>query len=348
MTTKTQLEEAFATIQTDEPVVILYHSRCPDGIVAMDIVRKHFPNSISLPLNPNNLPRDEEIEGMTVISVDLFQKDENIAYMCKFAKRLYYIDHHPRPKDNHPPFWRLQRGEGDPCENLTLIHTLDHSAAGIVGLLDPHPFVTNLIEPNDLGRFDEVSHNDNMMYDGWYERYWKQGDLTSAVNALKWSMDITHPSLRAGLIREGEELKRERDEYFASCLKTVEVRHIHGHDIAFCRSDKDKGKLANYIREHVDQDIVCVWGWGKDGSFYVSSWRSTATDMNTFLRDLGGGGHANACGLKIPVGEENRLLGEVSEPLSETGAFYTRNSVLVMISLAFGVGVLTGRMTKLN
>ena len=34
MTTKTQLEleEAFSTITRDDPVVILYHSRCPDGM----------------------------------------------------------------------------------------------------------------------------------------------------------------------------------------------------------------------------------------------------------------------------------------------------------------------------
>ena len=224
--------------------------------------------------------------------------------MSELATRLYYIDHHPRPTDTQPPFGRIKR-----C-NLTIIHTLNHSASGIVSLLDPHPFVTNLIEPNDLGRFGDVDSKYNMMYDGWYNRYWKQGDLTSAVNALKWGMDGTHQSLRDGLIREGEELKREQNKYFTSCLETVEVRHMHGHDIAFCRSDKDKSKLANYIRTHVDVDIVCVWGWGKVGEFYVSSWRSTVIDMNTFLRDLGGGGHANACGLKIPVGEENRLLGE--------------------------------------
>lgn len=268
-------------------IVVLYHSKCPDGFGAAYAAWKKFGDDAEyIPAKyGDHLP---ELAGRDVYLVDFsYETEAEMKKLEHEASRLVVLDHHqsnqPLVEAVHEHVFDAQRS------GATIAWKYFHPG-------EPMPLLFRILEDGDLYRYSLPETRDIFSYllampyefPAWETLMQKLEDetgrkeiITIAHNYTEYFYALSKLSIdSAKLVTfEGYEC------YFASTHPAMSMKSYVGHELAV-----KQAPLALVVTAHPDGYGVSIRG---DGS----------VDVSKIAQKYGGGGHPNASGFFIPNGE---------------------------------------------
>ena len=307
--------------------LIISHKSCPDGFCASFIAHKRYPEAEILPLNHGDpLPLDQ-VRGKDVLCFDFSWKStaDNLA-VANATKSLHIYDHHKTSKEA--------------CEGLDFC-TFDMNRSG-AGLAWDYLFGKDAPKehPDGLGNifiYESVSRP-------WYVNYIEDYDLwnhklisTKEVNAFLHSLNFDFAEWEEldkitflDAAERGKYIVRNDERYVKLAVKqTFEGRLIISQSpfdpLGRSFSCDYSVKIVNALYTYASQigaalvqsgaDIGMTWFERPDGviQFSLRSLKGGSVDVSKVAQRIspGGGGHASASGLSLPIYEGRALIDSI-------------------------------------
>lgn len=289
-------------------IKIVYHKNCTDGMMAAYCAFLHFCNScvpIELPvitdnraiynniefiaINPRESPEIDDVENSEIYVFDVTMPRDYLLYLHSKCKKIEVHDHH---KTN------LEELQG-----LSFC-TFDMNESG--ASLSWKKWNPNKEAP-------------------WYIKYAKDRDLwlhelpnTHEVNAFLLSLDFTFHDYNNILNFElyqvidfGTSILRQKNKDINSALKNFTITDFDTgefvYKIALLNSNANQSELGNIMaaKNAVDFAVVYYIGYTEQDEkqpYAQLSLRSIGDfDVSAVAKKIGGGGHKNASGARVPL-----------------------------------------------
>lgn len=319
----TQMPLVYNTLTTNP--VCIYHSPCADGYGAAWSVWRAFPNVELVPATYGDAP-PENIQGRDVIIVDFSYPHDVIMAMAAKANSVLVIDHHKTAQKNLEALPNALAGYGEFshkfCTPWEFFQNQNRAHCAIQNM----PNVGKVFDMKKSGAMLtwEFFHGERIP---WILDHIQDGDLwkhelpnTPAIMHVIYSYafdvkvfdDILAKGDYYKLVVEGSAIKRRQSKDCLELIKTTKRKMVIGSYLV---------PVANmpYMMASQACSIMCGQPFYEDGSLpkfaasyfdrndnkRIFSLRSTSDfDVSEIAKGYGGGGHNNAAGFSISLGDE--------------------------------------------
>lgn len=288
-----------------EDVVCLYHADCFDGMGAAWTVKRKYPNAKFIPVEYQKIPPINDLYGKNVLIVDFSYTVHWLTYIAVAAKSLVIYDHHKSAEKDlrmYNDWVKLTRP--DLTDRFHAVYDIKRSGALITWeelfpTIDP-PRLIQHISDRDLWNNVLPATREIMAgvgaypldLDVWNEvfPYWYRGHF-----------DIAHDDLMSDLAVVGTHILRKQqtdiDRLIALTQReitigeyTVQMINVPRHLVSEAVGQLAKG--APFAVGYFDT------AEGREFSF--RSTKGEGLDVSKVAAIIGGGGHTNAAGARVP------------------------------------------------
>ncbi len=274
--------------------VCFYHAGCPDGFGAAWAMWRAWGESASyVPRGHDDVVRPGRYKGALVVFADIATDNETLRVLGEDATKLIVLDHHVSA---------LRRFESDPdlgaglrSRGHEIRFDISHSGA-ILAWSHFHPDVPppdllRYVEDQDLWRFALPASEEVNAAIASHPRTFEAWEMLAKTPIEQLAAD-GEPILRA----QRMEIERTlRNAHFirvgdlrVEAVNAVHLRSQLGHQLALrVTSGPACGAVYRLLGRRVDVSLYSV------GTF----------DVAAVAARFGGGGHRNAAGFTLPLGE---------------------------------------------
>ncbi len=329
------------------PITVMYHADCPDGFGAAFAAWKSFGAAARyLPMHHGMSWRDLSLEGNEIFILDFSFDRESLEEIAGIARSVTQIDHHASARANWATLLTCDEADGlerysHPTLPLTVIFDLNKSGTRLAwkyfAANAPMPLALRHIEDIDLWRFaipgTRAFCRTLRLIDF---------DFSTWDQMIAETADDTAPRYRA-MIAEGEAIElffqREVERLAKSRLvtpailrgepidalqairhgqPTISVENQSWHAVGGLAINADAmfaSELGNRLALR-SGSFALIWQLAPDGEVKASLRAAGKVDVAAIATRYGGGGHPNAAGFRMPVGQ---FLSEVLEMVPRKG-----------------------------
>ena len=276
------------------PNLIIYHGNCPDGFTAAWVTQQAVHGASELyAAKYGDEPPYELARNRSVYVVDFSYPRAQLEQLFGECTFLMVLDHH-------------KTAEAELRGLPYCVFDMDRSGAGLAWdtlMVDqPRPWIVNYVEDRDLWRFALPDSRTISL------RVRLTPHEVEAYDALA-AMDP------AEIVNEGRGAKLYLDHYVRDAMRNVyELADVDGEGTdAACVNVSYTG-VSDVLHDALEMGstlLAIAWHLHPDGHLACSVRSVPSYDCSAFAKRLGGGGHAQASGFRIPVAHElaKRLLG---------------------------------------
>lgn len=302
MSTLEQLD-LFYPVQ-EEGVIIITHKDCWDGAASAWAAGTHFLHAnksyqIFYCQYGDAPPSKEVLSGKDVYILDFSFPKDVLLDIQSVARSLLVLDHHHTAKEDL---------EGMDC------CTFDSSKAGCQLTWDhffpgetPPPALAYVAD-RDLWKW-EMPHSRLV------------AATLTGVQPTIYNLEMYNESLSAwnfdDTVQKGTALLEFFVRIYEKALTKAFYVDIDGTRVLFVQSAHVlSSELGNYIADHSDSNIACVYSVGANG--VTLSFRTVkGVDATPLAKKFGGGGHKTACGAKVDLDVFVGLVNQGRKPTFE-------------------------------
>lgn len=273
--------------------VIVHHSPCADGHAAAAVAYSYLHAILTHGAHPGApLLTDEVrelIKGRNVLLVDICFSRVQIAEAATLAKSILILDHHVTSE-------KLLEGSGQIMENV-YAH-LDMTRAGVhlawqyfYGMMMEMPRAFDYIGLRDIWKH---KNNDNAVC---YNIAFKMPEAWR--DWLSYASDAN----TAKVVERGRAIREYQTQVLALMAEKAQVSSWRGYRIALLNAPHPwTSELGELLSEtEPAKTVAVIWTKQPAGPFYVSLRSNDAVgpDVEAVAREMGGGGHKHAAGLRL-------------------------------------------------
>ena len=286
---------------------IVYHSGCPDGIVAKEMIRTasnfiDYHNTIFVPFQYGMKVLDRDLKFGS-LWVDCCPEDEGDFYNG-LIQGCIYIDHHETVKA------KFQKWFPQFPEQLIFGETnFGHSGASLTYNYIIKEFRKMKLDSHHIKNFDEIYCEIQRLAaiaDTWqsvHPDFNKARAMSSLIATVGNELNI--PECHQGLIQMAiayDKNKRQLDERKAA---NVKVNDLSGLNVAIL-NDSHVSDISEILRNREENpaDLIVGFFYVPEGDNFkvVYSLRSNDNfDCSKFAKSNGGGGHVKAAGFSYLI-----------------------------------------------
>lgn len=304
----------------DGKALCIYHGNCADGFGAAWSVRYALGENVEFHPGVYQEP-PPDVAGRDVILVDFSYKRDVLLEMGKTARSILVIDHHKSAAEDLAPdgnyivdfgsysgnlTWQRfldnvyqDECEGTPYARIYAIFDMNRSGAAMawdffvggerVRLIDH-------IEDRDLWRFE---------LDGTRE-------IQAVVFSYPYDFDVWDDLMARSqadadlgrMIEEGAAIERKHHKDVAELVETFKRRMvIGGHEVWAANLPYTLTSDAGNLMAQGEPFAACYWDTPNGRVFSLRS-TDDGLDVSAIAKQYGGGGHRNASGFRLPLGQE--------------------------------------------
>jgi oligoribonuclease NrnB/cAMP/cGMP phosphodiesterase (DHH superfamily) len=291
---------------------IITHAKCPDGWCAAFIAKKRYPEAEIIGLDHGEDIHPSKIVDKDVIVLDYSwpTRDENLLWFNS-AKSLHIYDHHKTAQERlgglHFATFDMRRsGAGLTWDYLfgkesTGEWTRDREEReGGVDIGEPRPWYVDYVEDRDLWNWSlpgSKAVNAYLMSLPMTLDAWARLEYINVEQAEQFGVNILRHVDR--YVKEAVELSQRGFigiPEAKNAFYTVEVVNMLYPNCS---------EVGNALAQKAD--VGLTWFEKQDGLQF--SLRSIGDiDVSVIAMQYGGGGHRNASGFRLPVGEGRELI----------------------------------------
>lgn len=296
-----------------QPDVVIYHDKCMDGFTAAWAIWKRWPDA---EFTARNYGMDAEIEccGKHILIVDFsFPEPTLRALAASGAASVVILDHHKTAQSDLEPFARfkdkperftpqvvasmiadLTRGGYPP---ILALFDMDRSGAGLAWDFANHdaelrlsrPMLVDMVEDRDLWRFE--------LGDG--SKFLHLALTSGDVSFQRW--DEADQNIDA-FVERGQAIAAYRDMLVAEIVERATCVVIEGeYGIGVdCPYSLASDVCHHLLQEWPDASFTAAIVRGEQSITYSLRSQDNRADVSALAKKLGGGGHRNAAGFKVP------------------------------------------------
>ncbi len=318
-------------IEMANPVTVFYHADCLDGFGAAYAAWRYFGDTARYrALHHGDAWSPDEVKGHDVYILDFSFPPDALGEMAKHAASVVQIDHHASALAP----WRermvadAQGRQTDRHDTLNLIFDLNKSGARLAWEYfhpsEAVPLPLLHIEDQDLWRFtlpgtrafcralrlqsftfaawDELIRDATNDSSPGYRETLRQGEAIEGFFAREVER------LAAGPLRTPARLRGEPVDamqalrHGQTVISDGEQSWLAVNGVAINASVLFASELGNALAEQ-SGSFGAVWQIGRDGEAKVSLRSKGDFDVSAIAVRYGGGGHRNAAGFRLPVGQ---------------------------------------------
>jgi uncharacterized protein len=270
-------------------LLCIYHGNCADGFTSAWVVSKAVPSAEFHEGHYGSPPPD--CAGRDVLMVDFSYKRPVLLTMAEQAKSIVIIDHHKS----------AQADLVDLPPNVKTVFDMDRSGARMTwdyfldmggnapGLLIQH------VEDRDLWRFKNKNTRTFQANLFSYEYTFANWDAIDKIcsDTMEYQQFIAE-----GAAIERKHFKDVKELIAAAAMRGV----IGGVDVPVLNAPYFYSSDAGHIMAQGEPFAACYWDTPK-GRVYSLRSSDEGLDVSEIAVSYGGGGHRNAAGFTLPVGE---------------------------------------------
>jgi oligoribonuclease NrnB/cAMP/cGMP phosphodiesterase (DHH superfamily) len=285
-----------------DPVLVIYHGTCQDGLAAAWVVREYYKKKVvgNRPcyFHAGRYGEDPpDVTGKDVIMVDITYKRQVMIGMAEKAKSIMVIDHHKSAKGdlvNMPP-------------NVITYFDMDESGASLAWKI--------LFPGEDLPRLiQHIKDRDLWLFKMEYTK-----ELSAVLFSYPYDLDELGYMISKAeengyalteMIREGTAIVRRATADINALLPVVTRRmRIGNHDVPVANLPLVFTSEAGNIMSQGEPFAACYWDTPYGRVFSLRS-SEGGEDVSVIAEKFGGGGHRNASGFTVPFAdlEKKRML----------------------------------------
>lgn len=270
--------------------IVIYHGNCPDGFTAAWVAWQTYGNDAQyIPAMYGDAPPD--VNGADVLIVDFSYPKAALDYMALRAKTITIFDHHKTAKEDLANVSHT---------NVRIVFDMDRSGAGITwDELNPHegrPWLVDYVEDRDLWKFALPQSKAINAWVSCVPRTFKDWD-----EILELGSDAAEMQGRAVL--------RHIDGYVAAMSHNARVISLYGWKVPCVNASYPMiSELVGHLAE--GHPFAIGWSLGADCKVRVSlrSRSADGADVSAIAKAFGGGGHKNAAGFELDLGDPAQSL----------------------------------------
>lgn len=320
------------------PLTIIYHAACPDGFGAAFAAWKHFGAAARFcPMHHGEAWEPLELAGHEVFILDFSFSRDALEAMASRAHSVTQIDHHASARS---PWLTLllpqENGSqrfGHPTLPLTVIFDLNKSGARLAWEYffpaNPLPLVLGHIEDGDLWRFAlpgtrafgralRLQPFDFAVWDSLCSAAVDQDSpryqaMLSEGKAIE--LFFQREIVRLGESRlvmsanlRGEPLDDLQSVRHGQPLISAQNSGWHALSGLAINADSMFASELGHLLAERSGSFGLIWQLAADGEIKVSLRAAGKINVAEIAGRYGGGGHPNAAGFRIPVGQ---FMGEI-------------------------------------
>lgn len=264
--------------------LIIYHRDCPDGFCSAFIAKKKYPNAqlIGKTYGEDGIP---DVIGKEVLVVDFSWKRQIMLNMYERSESLLVLDHHKTAQAEldglHFAIFDMERS-GATLTWDTLFPKL------------PRPWYVPYIEDRDLWHWSLPSSKE------------VSGFIMALPHTIEaWqALDVMNAS---DAVQAGKAIRIHIDHYIEKVVAQRRIGTLSGHKAAIvCAAYPNISDVGNELCKHAE--IGLGWFERGDGQMQFSLRSVGELDVAEIAKLYGGGGHKNASGFQVPLGEGRRIL----------------------------------------
>lgn len=314
--------------------IVLYHANCTDGFgAAFSAWCAFFDEADYVPVQYGTCETIEALEALipgmrerTVYVLDFSFKRPRMDHLFSNAKRVVWLDHHKTAFEAYGFDEHTPRGTADITAYRGHTVVLDNSRSGALIAWqhflpdDPVPLLIKCIDDRDRWVFDiedsKALHAGLGLYKPWKFKDWL---FLTQLGASDWERNF------AAVVNAGATTLQVYAKQIAySVGKACECRIVPGvidsmqsYEAPWLWDDTNQcyaeGLAVNYP-EHQSElghelavaggTFGLVWWYDSATGNAIGSLRSNGDyDVSRIAQVLGGGGHKNAAGFQVPMGQ---------------------------------------------
>jgi len=290
--------------------LIVTHAKCPDGWCAAFIAKKRYPEAEILALDHGEPVPFKQVDGKDVIVTDFSWpvRADNIQ-LAILAKSFHIYDHHKTAREK--------------LEGLDFV-TFDMKRSG-AGLAWDCLFGYEDFRRENWGKPSRIETPSPRP---WYVDYVEDRDLwnwalpgSKAINAYLMSLPMTLEAwseldnLKVEYAEQyGINILRHVDRYVQEAAAEAQrgFMPIPGQDNAFYTVEivnmlyANCSEVGNVLAQRAN--VGLTWFERHDGQTQFSLRSIGDIDVSEIAKSYNGGGHKNAAGFRLPLGEGRELI----------------------------------------
>lgn len=300
---------------TYQPNVVIYHDKCMDGFTAAWAIWKRWGDAPEYIARNYGMALDHDVSGKHVLIVDFSFPEQVLRDMVENAgaASVVILDHHKTAQADLEPFARfkdkperftppvvasmigdLARSEYPP---ILALFDMERSGAGMAWDFANHdaelrlsrPMLVDMVEDRDLWRF-------------------ALGDGSKFLHLALTSGEATFPRWDEadqnidGFVERGQAIAAYRDMLVTEIVERATVVVIDGEygmgvDCPYSLASDVCHRL---LQDWPDARFAAAIVRGEQSISYSLRSQDSRADVSALAKKLGGGGHRNAAGFKVP------------------------------------------------
>ena len=278
---------------------LFYHASCPDGFGAAWAIWRAWGGGARYVARGHEDRVDPgAIDGQLVVFADIAPHEDELRELAEVAAQLVVLDHHVSARDRlcaEPSLENLLAAAGH-----ELHFDLEHSGAILAWRYfhprEPDPELLRYVEDQDLWRFGLPGSEQVNAAIGSHPMSFEAWDELARRNA-------------GDLAREGEPLVRLDRLEVERALRTAHPVALPGGRIEAVNAQRSRSAIGHELAKRAAYGpswglVYRLTGTRVDLSIYSLG----DLDVAKLAEGFGGGGHRNAAGFKLSLGEWLRLL----------------------------------------
>lgn len=288
-----------------DDVVCLFHGDCFDGMGAAWAVKRKYPDATFIPVEYQKTPPIDKLLGKNVLIVDFSYSIHWLTFIAVGAKSLVIYDHHKSAENDLRMYNRwVEQTRPDLTERFHAVYDVARSGALITWAeLYPNTVTPKLIEhisDRDLWNHSLPNTKEIMAGVGAYPL-----DLDVWCEVFQYchegSFNLDHHDLMSDMAAVGVHILRKQqidiDRLIALTKReitfgehTVEMINVPRHLVS-----EAVGQLAQGA-----PFAVGYFDTAEGREFSFRSTKGVGLDVSKIAAIIGGGGHKNAAGGRVP------------------------------------------------
>lgn len=289
--------------------IILYHEKCPVGIGSAWVYYYYLQQTLDvtsdkipyLPACAGKVPAEYDFADKNILLLDLSFRKEDLIHISSKAKFITIIEHHKSAAKDLEDFF---------ASNVKIVFDMNKCAAELAwdyffpDSIGQYPHFINIIADRDLWRWTHPNSKSIGAYLYTYG-YYKSVDKLNEL--LKWTLELEYTTAA----EKGEVILFIENQKIENTLNSAILCDFHTKNKVYrvyliqCEHTI-ASEIGDRLSSRNDCDFAVMWRY----SFHKNEWwlslRSSKnrTDINLseITKEFGGGGHAQASGMRIGGG----------------------------------------------
>lgn len=304
------MENEIQQVAQYQPDIVIYHDKCMDGFTAAWAIWKRWGDAPKYVACNYGMQPPDNLVGKHILIVDFSFPRAILDYMVTEAgaASVVILDHHKTAEADLAPFRFVESSPGlvrpdnipgmlrDLAEldrpPIIALFDMDRSGAGMAWDFAnrmSRPMLVDMVEDRDLWRFD-LGHGSKLLHLAL-----TSGDATFQ----RW--DEAERDIDAFVAR-GQAIAAYRDMLVTEIADRATVVVIEGeYGIGVdCPYSLASGVCHHLLKEWPDARFAAAIVRGEQSISYSLRSQDSRADVSQLAKKMGGGGHRNAAGFKVP------------------------------------------------